>query len=358
MAQINSLLDNVEVIRADDGGFKVRNKGSTEDRDNATLSSGEAELVSLAIEVLAYAFASEDAKYADKTSYLLFDEPDVHLHPDLQKRLMDLVVSAAVNRSFTVFVATHSTAIVASMADRADVRLALMGRGEKNLQFEKIDDALREVLPIFGAHPLSNVFNDQPILLVEGEDDVRIWQQAVRSSELSIRIWPCAAGDIQSLSRYEDRARSILESVYDDAEAFSLRDRDGAPYEIDDTPPISRARLMCRAAENLLLSDDVLNSFGTDWVAVQAKLDTWLVQNDGHPTYVDVSAFKAGGWDRMGANVKSLRNLVPALVGSQKPWEVAVGQAIAALKVSATIGPGTLTDFLGPKAVSMLALHP
>lgn len=48
-----------------------------------------------------------------------------------------------------------------------------------------------------------------------------------------------------------------------------------------------------------------------------------------------------------------------AIAGSQKPWEVAVGQAIAALKAGgAPTDENSLTDFLGPKMIDALQLRP
>jgi hypothetical protein len=65
---------------------------------------------------------------------------------------------------------------------------------QKELGFIPINKTLQDVLPVFGAHPLSNIFNQGPIMLVEGEDDERIWQTAIRSSNGKINTWPCETG--------------------------------------------------------------------------------------------------------------------------------------------------------------------
>lgn len=357
--QINSLLDNIEIVRSENGAFQVRGKGEEEWRNVELISSGKSELISLAIEILSFAYVSDQDQYREKENWLLIDEPDVHLHPDLQYRFMKLLASAAAGKPFRVLIATHSTAIVSALSENSDVKLAFMGNGEKKLTFETVIAATKAVLPIFGAHPLSNVFNERPILLVEGEDDERIWQQASRSSEGAIRIWPCAAGDVQSLNEYEEKARLVIKSVYDDAKAFSLRDRDDGPYAIDDVGPVVRARLNCRSAENLIVTDDVLTSLNTDWPRMREALEAWLEQNEGHAQYDAVVAFRDNGWSRREANLKPLRNLLMAIAGSQKPWEVAVGQAIAALKEGGVpTGENSLTDFLGPKIVGALQLMP
>ena len=53
----------------------------------ADISSGESVLISLAIECLI--FCKEYV--SDKQNILLLDEPDVHLHPDLQFKLMQFL---------------------------------------------------------------------------------------------------------------------------------------------------------------------------------------------------------------------------------------------------------------------------
>lgn len=163
---------------------------------------------------------------------MLVGEPDVHLHPDLQHRLMELVVKATADTQVMTLIATHSTAILGGLSAAAEAKVAFMHKDAAELDFRPMSDALRQILPVFGAHPLSNVFNQNPVLLGEGDDDVRIWQQAVRSSNGRIKLWPCPAGDKQSLSRHETTAAEIIGSVYDNARAYSLRDKDDRPYEI------------------------------------------------------------------------------------------------------------------------------
>lgn len=354
---INGLLDNVRIVRGANTGFDIQAKNTSDVRAAASLSSGESELVSLAIEILAFSYGAET--YEDKTSYIFLDEPDVHLHPDLQERLITLLVEAINGRNIVVVIATHSTAILGALNANKEARVGFIALGQNEVNFVHIDNALQRILPIFGAHPVSNVFNKTPILLVEGEDDERIWQQAVRSSQGRLSVWPCSAGDIQSLDEYENEVEEIAGAVYDNAKAFSLRDRDDAPYELDDKVIVKRMRLFCRASENLLLSDDVLNSLRLNWDTMVGAMEDWLVKYPDHPQHDDMITFKASGYDRLGCDLKSLRNVILMLAGSQKPWEVAVGQAIAGLLSGDPLeSEHSLTTYLGPKLVEALHLRP
>lgn len=354
--QINSLLDYIQIERADEAGFKIKTKGDSGYRNELeTLSSGEAELISLAIEIISYVHQAEARKDTEKFNVLLLDEPDVHLHPDLQERLVNLIHSSVKSGRVVVIIATHSTSILSALSKFDNVAVGFMDSQNRAASFKPVTEIMKTVLPVFGAHPLSNVFNTKPILLVEGEDDERIWQQAVRSSKGRVSVWPCVAGDVQSLDAYEDEVEAICAAVYDKPMAYSLRDRDDAPYEIKNKAIVQRMRLNCRAAENLLLSDDVLASLGTGWGIMQSAIEKWISDNPAHKQAADMQAFKAGGYDRRDANVKSLRNLFMERAGTQKPWEVAVGQSIARLAThGGTNGENSLRDFLGRKIVGAL----
>lgn len=356
ISQINSLLDNVKLIRGHRSGFETKGKAGNDDRRPEHLSSGESELISVAIEILSFVYQTKSPENSGKDHILLLDEPDVHLHPDLQARLVNLLVENVLGQRITVFIATHSTAFLGSL-DPSLTHICFMRSGETNYDFLPISEALEKTLPIFGAHPLSNVFNNSPVLLVEGEDDERIWQQAIRSSRGRIKIWPCAAGDVQSLDEYEDTVSSIIDAVYDNAKAYSLRDRDDDPYDITDKANVIRARLNCRAAENLILSDDVLTLLGTTWTEMQTRIAEWVSANPNHSKNSFMTIFSRN-FDRQNANLKEIRLILMDLAGSNKPWEVAVGQGIAALTPQSSREEGSLVFYLGDKIVQALQILP
>lgn len=353
LKKINSLLENIEIRRDESGGpvFKIYSRHSGSHLDATLISSGESELISLAIECLAFA----DSLDKTKKNILLLDEPDVHLHPDLQGRLIAFLIGLVRSHKFDIVIATHSTTILGELGTYDGTSVALMRSGQQELIFEPIDDEYKKILPVFGAHPLSNVFNKAPILLVEGEDDERIWQQAVRSAEGRIKLYPVFCGSVSEMNDYEKRVRSITNAVYDKGKAFSLRDRDDGPETIDDMKPVIRMKLSCRAAENLLLSDDVLIFAGTNWEQVKERIDKWLKDNPSHPKFLPMQQFKNGGYQRKSADLKEIRLLlVGEMLASNKPWEVIVGQVIARQSQSPTVTPHSILDYLGKKVIKNL----
>jgi ABC-type multidrug transport system ATPase subunit len=342
--KINTLLDRVQIERAD-SGFNIVEKGTTTIAKPEEISSGEAELVSLAIEFLSF------QKECDKTkmNFLIIDEPDVHLHPDLQDRLAVFISDEISSGYLTVIIASHSTSFVGALAREGSAKVVFMKRGDTILQFNDISEVHQKILPMFGAHPLSNIFNEAPILLVEGEDDERIWQQVVRSSVGAISVYPCVAGTVVKLNEFEVQANNIITSVYDSAFGYSLRDRDDNPEEIEDVGSIKRMRLSCRTAENLLLSDDVLVAAGSTWEDLQVSITTFVEESTHHPKHTEMKTFLNEGLDRKNADLKEIRLILAGLI-TTKPWEVLVGQTIASLKVRTGLtGDNSLIAYLGAK---------
>lgn len=352
--KINTLLDNIE-IRRDTSTFKIYKKGSEIELNATNISSGESELVSLGIECLVF---SKEC-ISGKENFLFLDEPDVHLHPDLQVRLMHFLKDLVLENNFKVFITTHSTAILGALEGYAETNLAFMFFGQKEVEFQKITQIHRKILPVFGAHPLSNIFNQAPILLVEGEDDERIWQQAVRSSEGKLKIYPCSVDSITKMNDFEIEAQKIILNVYDSAKGYSLRDKDDTTEEIEDLESITRMKLSCRSSENLLLSDEALSTLNTTWGILCEKIEIWLTLNETHQHYLFMKNFKDDGFDRKNHDLKEIRNDLMGIIGSPKPWEIVVGKTISDLilnKIVSSYADGKISNFLGHKIMKNLIL--
>ncbi len=347
--KINSLLEQVEIKRHN-STFKIYKKGTIEEINSKNISSGESELISLGIEALAFSKES----ILEKTNILLLDEPDVHLHPDLQVKLIMFLKNLIENDNFIIIIATHSTAMLGALENYADTHIEFMTSDQKVLEFKSVTEVYKKILPVFGAHPLSNLFNEAPVFLVEGEDDERIWQQAVRTSIGAIKIYPCPCGSIEQISNYETEVKNIIKAVYNNAKAYSLRDSDGITDSIEDDLPIIKFRLICRNAENLLLSDEVLTSLSINWEDLKNKIDEWLVEKTGknHPHFETMKLFKEGGYNRKDFDIKEIRNDIMGIIGSSKPWEVAIGQAIGNIHWNNATDfnkDGSILSYLGEK---------
>lgn len=347
ISQLNEFLPAIKLVRSD-RGFSIENSVG-EQIAAAEISSGESEFIAQAIEVLVYAHSSEEDKI------LLLDEPDVHLHPDLQSRFTKFIQKIAEDRDIKVVIATHSTAILSGFSDIADLQIVpVVSRDQRNFESysrESVSDAL---LPIFGAHPLSTIFNQSPIVLVEGEDDCRVVEQVVRSSNGRIRLKPCVVGTVDQMGRWENWLETFLPVLYDDPAAFSVRDLDDAvDCDINDLPIVKRSRLNCYSIENLLLTDESLAVSGVDSDQLLDALLQWQASYPAHAHFTAVQYLVDNFDSRRKINIKDIRNIVVALLGVTKPWEVYVGQMLAGQQWYGGQGPNSLTNYLGPKAAAL-----
>src|SRR6185295_3211876 len=106
------------------------------------ISSGESELISLGIECLSFNIES----ILDKENILLLDEPDVHLHPDLQARLMRFLLEIIKENKIRILIATHSTSILGALENYSSTRLGFMTFNQKEIEFQEITDIYKKVL--------------------------------------------------------------------------------------------------------------------------------------------------------------------------------------------------------------------
>lgn len=101
-----------------------------------------------------------------ETATVILDEPDVYLHPDLQRRLFRLV-----RRRFAqTILATHSVEIMAE-ADPSEI--LIVDKSQKRSLYANSEPGVQHVIDhIGGVHNihLARLWNSQRLLLVEGED--------------------------------------------------------------------------------------------------------------------------------------------------------------------------------------------
>jgi len=346
---LNDAIPNVNIVPTDKGFDLSDKNGNSVNADN--ISSGESEMIALCVDLINFS-----VKNRNKNATILVDEPDVHLHPDLQEALATFICSLSADYGLDIFISTHSTALLHALHVSGTAKVAFMSRESSDLKFRDVSEILESILPIFGAHPLSASFNKTPLLICEGEDDVRIWSRAVRSSGGRISVLPRAAGGAGEIPKFEAEAVEIMAAVYDHPIAFSLFDGDQSSPDYSAAPSkggLKRMYLQCRDAENLLLTDEVISDAGITWADLSTSFDNWLKDNPNHRYHEDFLAFQKSGYDRTNGDVKSIRNIVLSFLASNAPWEEIVGAQIAKI-LSKSSSPTSMTTFLGDDVVASI----
>lgn len=349
--KINALLQNIK-LTVTDTDFGFHSLLNDDYPPHAMISSGESEVISLASEII-YFFETINH---NKFNVLLLDEPDVHLHPDLQARLGKFIIAMLDEFSYhreiiSICIATHSTSFVCSIATSSYVSVGTKNFQVDNVNLKPASVELQKIAPFFG-HPLSlSLSNDAPLIL-EGEDDERVWQYAARYSQGRIKIFPILAVSVNVQGDLECMCAEILKSVYDDPIGFSVRDGDGVVKEpLTHKIPLRRYRLNCYAIENLLVTDQCLSVIGISWFDFQSKIQDWL---DGNATHKDNALVGnlLNSPDRLQhTKIKEIKNLIGAIAGCTKPWEYIVGRAIGALNQQDLAESNMLARYIGIDAL-------
>ncbi|BBD80195.1 AAA family ATPase [Aerosticca soli] len=358
LVHINQMLSNVTLRRERNGGFAffALNGDSV---TPAELSSGESEVVSLASEVMHFFDLCE----ATKTNLLILDEPDVHLHPDLQAKFARFVIgqigrlSHDAQKSSYVILATHSTPMICEFAISPMCSIGTKELYLNSVTQRPIAETFKNIAPFFG-HPLSRFIGGDVPLIVEGEDDVRVWNQACRTSEGKIRVFPCLAHSKPELNALERSCDGLMRAIYDDPKALSIRDGDGdkSRKEIGSEGCVVRHVLHCYEMENILLTDDCLSEMRNTWDEFKAKAETWIKSNQSHPE-VNLLKQVIGSSDRgRDTKLKKLRNIIVGISEINKDWEIVVGQTIGRLAKNKDwpLGEFSLYEFVGAKAIASI----
>jgi energy-coupling factor transporter ATP-binding protein EcfA2 len=327
---ISRLLANVSVEQGDPDFMFRSSSGALVKPDD--LSSGESETIALASEILHF-FSTIDM---EKQNILLLDEPDVHQHPDLQSRFgryllsqLDSLSSEAQSHVM-VILATHSTSLVCSLVSDSRTSFGTKEFDSNEVFFQSSPEQFAKVAAFFG-HPLSLTLSNDPILIMEGEDDERVWQQVARSSCGRVRFFPVVADSVDHQSALEAFSGQLLESIFDEPVAYSIRDGDGICGPLPDIAPVKRFRLECYSIENVILTTECLQHMNASWNSFRNSADQWVNENPEHKDASLIGKLIASP-DRMRfQKIKAVRQLIASICSSRKPWEVVVGQSLASV---------------------------
>ncbi|MBI2463584.1 AAA family ATPase [Candidatus Peregrinibacteria bacterium] len=330
---------NLEIYREDNG----KEEKIT---DTIQLSSGQAEALSLAADIITQAVFWQKSK---KT--LLIDEPDAHLHIDLENRFAIFVNEIVTKFDIQIIIATHSSGLIASLLSLTeDVGIVCFDkRSEKISAIQKDQAAIfTNLLSIELA--LAVVLN-RKIVIVEGNDDFLVWNQAARSPNFEdIALIQANGGDIL---KYKKNAEKILETALDNPNKSGITILDGdnkGEFTNQESDILPCERLKCYSLENLLLTNELLAEM-KDPIDLNDELEK--LKNEG-----DLSEEEKAQVDQIikdKKNTKISKNLIKKLHlhiddhSSSRDWRILIGKRLGVGKPT-----GELANFLGTEIVNYL----
>jgi len=200
----------------------------------------------------------------------LIDEPDAHIHPDLQVRFADFVFQIAKHFKLQVVVATHSVSLLAALGQFGGERASVIYINRKRAEYkaQRFQSVQKTLSACLGGHVLMGPLFGFPILLVEGDDDYRIWSQVPRHHIASFAVIPSNGDEIKKYQKTLEQIFASLREIDEEPCGYALLDGDkNIPEPNEDNPQrnIRFVGLQCHESENLYLSDEVMSDLGTTW---------------------------------------------------------------------------------------------
>jgi predicted ATPase len=313
------------------------------------LSSGEAQLLTLGLDILTMAGIWEIQKPAKRL--LLIDEPDAHIHPDLQVRFADFIIQVADKFSLQIVVATHSTTLLSALgqfgADQCGI--VYFDRIHSDFVPQPFTTALKEIAACLGGHALMGPLFGAPILLVEGDDDYRIWSQVPRHHVTSFSVIPCHGEEIYTYQAALEKVFAALRENTGTPAGFALLDGDKSLPGASAGQPqnhIKFIKLDCHEAENLYLTDEVLQQIGTNWTDAANAIEAAA---PSHGSKAGV-LLNAQHWNRMNEDLKEVIAEVSLAIDQKHVhWTQRVGVSLGRIKPTEQ-----LATFLGPAVIAEL----
>ncbi|MEZ4945406.1 MAG: AAA family ATPase [Cyclobacteriaceae bacterium] len=185
-----------------------------------SLSSGEREVVNIVFDFILR---------KPKNCIVIFDEPEIHLHPELSFKMIQTLRSIGENNQF-IF-CTHSPDIISSSLDNSVIFLSPPNDDVNFNQAIKVaeEDETNQALRLLG-HSIGIVALGKKIVLIEGKEsslDKQVYGSIIKGRFPGLVLVPTGGKDeIQSFTKIQD---NVLNKSIWGVNFFLLTDHDSFP---------------------------------------------------------------------------------------------------------------------------------
>lgn len=225
--------------------FVVRTPNGDIDIDD--LSSGEKEILNTYIHF---------KQVNPRESIILFDEPDAHLHPELERRYLEVLKSFGDGNQF--FITTHSPDMMIGASENSLYTVLKYQQVDEENQFVKVsgDEALHTALSdVMGATGFVSL--NRKIVFVEGESsstDVAFYKSIFTPSKYNVSF--IAAGDSTMVRGISEKVMYLLDHGSSFQQFFCIIDGDIENRRLESNSKLFR--LPVYHVENYLLDENIM----------------------------------------------------------------------------------------------------
>lgn len=219
--------------------------------DVSTLSSGEREVVNIAFDFLLR---------QPTDCIVFFDEPELHLHPELSHRLIRTLRGIGSRNQFVL--STHSPDVITASLDKSVVFVspprpdpATQSPANQAIPVAE-DDETDHALRLLG-QSIGIIALGKKLVLIEGEQsslDKEVYGSIVRDRYPDLVMVP--SGGRHVIQSFELLREAVLSKTIWGVEFFMLCDRDSAPVVPEGSAASARLRILSRYhLENYFLDE-------------------------------------------------------------------------------------------------------
>lgn len=210
------MLGPKRLTRADLSSQNLMYEEDGEERSISTLSSGEREVLNVTFDFILR---------NPNDCIIFFDEPEVHLHPELLIRMVATLRSIGNNNQF--FFLSHSPDLVSSSLEDSVVFLTpRKNDGSNQAIIVKPGDATTEAMHQLG-HSVGVLSLGRKIVVIEGTDaslDKRTYSQILANRFPDLVL--VAGGGKQTIENFSHLVTTVLDKAVWGVDFFMLADRD------------------------------------------------------------------------------------------------------------------------------------
>ncbi|MGQ0791733.1 MAG: ATP-dependent nuclease [Nitrosopumilaceae archaeon] len=307
------------------------------------LSSGEAQVFTLALDLL---LQCNLWGYSKTEGMLLIDEPDTHIHPDLQQRFAKFLIGLYETHQFQMIISTHSISLLAALGQFGGnlISIIYLNNSEEQNAIH-YDKYLRTISTCLGGHILMGPLFGSPILLVEGDDDLRIWSEIPRYGTIKVAVISCNGEEIHQYQKALEKLSSSLLNESTKPVGYALLDGDNKKPTIKQDF-IKYINLACRESENLYLTNEILAIFNLNWDAACEK----IIQESANFGEKAESLKKIKSMNRKTDDFKPIINQIATILDDKGlAWSHRLGRTLGNNNPS-----GQLAEFLGKEVLESI----
>lgn len=211
---------------------------------------------------------------ASESTLLAIDEPEIYLHPDVQRQLLTILRRLPCD----VLLATHSVEIIGE-ADPSE--LLLVQKGKQSAQRLRDVEGVQFALASIGSAQnvtLAHLARTKKIVFVEGDNDfktLRRFAKVLGFDQLSTGndLTPFESGGFSSWGKIKAFAWGVRRTIDSDIKIFAVYDRD---YYCDEQISAIETELMMELTDAQILSRKEMENYLLDIDVLQRVLGSQL----------------------------------------------------------------------------------